>query len=631
MIKLKTTLILLCGVSLLMAQNDFVDVSFRAGVAHAFHVDLATFGGGVAVLDYNKDGYEDLYVTGGTVDGKLYRNLGDGTFKNEFYRAGGFERTREFYTQGVSAADVDKDGDKDLIITTMYALDGLRTLAPNLLYLNNGDGTFTDATEKWGLEDFRSNSQAATFGDLNADGYPDLFIANYYSNALQGVNLFNENTISNSFHSAVDYVFINVNGAYFMEASHIYGMEHDGFGFQGIFTDYDNDRDVDLYIANDFGFKNTPNRMLRNEFPRTKLLDRSLNVAMNYGMNAMGIASCDYNFDGWMDYFTTNLSTSLFTVNMGKTDNDFVQRTLSLGLAKQMIDHPDYQGIPISWGANFFDYDNDADPDLFVANGALNPTIRLNPNFFFENDNGHFTEVSQEKRLDDIQIARGSAVFDYDNDGDLDLFVVNQFPRDPSNDLPYPRCLMYENKSENNGNNWLKISLLGIQSEANGISSRVEVTANGKTQMREIDGGSSHLSQSSTIAHFGVADATEVDITVKWVGGKTQTLENVKVNQHLTIKESYETSVTTTPSTLKAFPGFFTDEVTFQYDLQESGTFVLDVLDINGNVVDTVIKNIQGNRRGFAQWTVPTTLLRGVYTFRLQTKNEVIATQGVRL
>ncbi|MFK7936801.1 MAG: CRTAC1 family protein [Saprospiraceae bacterium] len=631
MVKIKFTLFILICYSITYAQSDFVDVSFLAGVGHSFHVDLATFGGGAAVIDYNNDGLEDLYVTGGSVDGKLYRNLGDGTFKNEFYKAGGFPRTSEYYTQGVSAADVDKDGDKDLLITTMYALDGLRTLAPNLLYLNNGDGTFTDATEKWGLEEFTSNSQAPTFGDLNADGYPDLFIANYYSNPLRGVNIFNESTISNSFRAATDFIFLNVNGEYFIEASHIYGMEHDGFGFQGVFTDYDNDRDVDLYIVNDFGFKKTPNRMLRNEFPRTKLLDRSLNVAMNYGMNAMGVAKSDVNFDGYMDYFTTNLSTSLLTINGGAANDDFIQKTLTYGLARQQIEHPDYQGIPISWGANFFDFDNDGDEDLFVANGALNPTIRLNPNFFYENEDGIFKETSQEQRLDDEQIARGSVVFDYDNDGDLDLFVVNQFPRDPSNDLRYPTCLMYENRSERNGNNWLKIDLEGIRSEANGISSRVEVTANGKTQIREIDGGSSHLSQNSTIAHFGLADATEVEVTVKWIGGKTQTLKNVAVNQHLTIRERFTNTPSEAASQLKAFPGFFTDEVNFQYELQRASTFVLDVIDISGNVVATVMKNNGGNPRGIAQWQVPSGLLRGVYTFRLQTGDEVIAVQGVKL
>lgn len=621
---------LLLNPSFLTAQTDFTDVTYQSGIAHAFHVDMATFGGGVAILDFDNDGYEDLYVTGGTVDGKLYRNLGNGRFVNAFYKAGGFPRTREFYTQGVSAADVNKDGFKDLLITTMYALDGRRTLAPNLLYINNGDGTFTDATEDWGLEDFRSNSQAPTFGDINADGYPDLFIANYYSNALQGVNIFNEHTISNSFHAAIDFLFINVRGKYFVEASGIYGMDHDGFGFQGIFSDYDNDQDLDLYIANDFGFKKTPNRMLRNEYPRKKMLDRSLNVAMNYGMNAMGIASCDYNFDGWMDYFTTNLSTSLFTENKGKSA-DFQQTTVQLGLAIPMIEDPIYSGIPISWGANFFDYDNDTDMDLFVSNGALNPTIRLNPNFFFEYGEGKFQQVAKDKNLFDEQIGRGSAVFDFDNDGDLDLFVVNQFPRDPSNDLPYARCKLYRNNAEQNDHNWLKISLKGFQSDADGIGSRVEVKVGDRNCIREIDGGSSHLSQSSTIAHFGLEEATEVDVTIKWIGGKIQTLKNVKANQHLVIQEAFETNTTITNNQLKTYPGFFTDEVVLEYEIDHIGEFQIDVIDIKGNVVANIIEATSNNQSGFLTWNVPKNLLRGVYVFRLYTQHGIVSTRGVKL
>ncbi|NJL76623.1 MAG: VCBS repeat-containing protein [Saprospiraceae bacterium] len=346
-------------------KKTFVEVSEQAGINHSFKVDLATFGGGACVLDFNNDGFEDIYVTGGAAPDVLYKNNGDGTFTN-IHTPTSFKRTYDSYTQGVAAADINKDGYKDLIVTTMNYLNENRSSAPNLLYLNNGDGTFTDITEKWGLENFRVNSMAASFGDVNADGYPDLFIANYFSSSAAGISIYNEQTITNSFQPSIDYLFLNTSGQGFVDARAFYGLEHDGFGFQGIFTDYDNDGDLDLYIANDFGYKSSPNLMLRNEYPQKKFINFANRLALNYGMNAMGIAYCDYNFDGWMDYFVTNLSTSVFSAN-AKEGKPFIDRTFGLGVGISTIVDSVYTGPPVSWGANFFDFDHDTDMDLFIS------------------------------------------------------------------------------------------------------------------------------------------------------------------------------------------------------------------------------------------------------------------------
>ncbi|MEL6357152.1 MAG: VCBS repeat-containing protein, partial [Bacteroidota bacterium] len=476
------TFLWVLSISCFQAQSAFTEVSQEAGIDHAFRVDQATFGGGVAVIDFDNDGWEDLYVTGGAEQDALFRNEGDGTFSNVL-NGSGLEITRDYYTQGVAAADVDRDGDKDLIVTTFTDMSPGRFPAPNLLFINNGNGTFTNATEEWGLDDYRVNSCGVSFGDINGDGFADMFVANYYTTTALGFNIYNEETITNSFTPALDYLFINTGGRGFVEVGQLYGLVDDGFGFQGYFSDYDLDGDLDILVANDFGFRRTPNRLYRNDFPTRNFTDRSLQEAMNFGMNAMGIAPADFNFDGRMDYYVTNLGTSVFSANQWP-EGPFADFTFFSGIGLPQIEDSLYTGLPISWGANFFDYDNDTDLDLFVANGALNPTIRLNPNLFYECDEDlKYSMTARENNLFHYGIGRGSVTFDYDNDGDLDLFVVNQYPRDftdLSGTLPPPRCLLYRN--ETNTGNWVKIDLRGEQATTFGLGSRIMLYAAGRNQ-----------------------------------------------------------------------------------------------------------------------------------------------------
>ena len=621
-------------ISLLLMSFDllgqsFTEVSQEAGIDHAFKVDLATFGGGAAVLDFDNDGYEDLYVTGGANDDALYRNNGDGTFTNVFNSAG-FEHVKQVYTQGAAAADINRDGYKDIIVTTMNYLDERRSIAPNLLFLNNGDGTFTDVTDKWQLGGDRVNSMGASFGDFNADGYPDLFVGNYFSNSTTGISIYNESTITNSFRPSIDFLYINVGGEYFVDVREFYGLDHVGFGFQGMFTDYDNDADLDLYIVNDFGFKSTPNLMLRNEFPEKRYLDRSINQALNYGMNAMGIAAADFNYDGWMDYFVTNLGASLFTINKGNGEG-FRDGTVQYNLAIPVINDEQYTGPPVSWGVNFFDYDHDTDNDLFICNGALNPTIRPNPNLFFEFEKGTFDEVSQEHGLNDLRIGRGSVVFDYDNDGDLDLFVVNQEPRDITSTLPEARCLLYRNDAPKNGN-WLQVALDGIQAEKNGLGSRIEVKVNGKLLIREVDGGSSHVSQNTTIVHFGLGNVDKVDeLTVKWVGGNTQTLTNVGVNQKITITESPSSEKRQAVGQLNVYPTTIEESAILEYDLTEPGSVVIGLYDVRGALIEQVADISAQVQTGFWQWRPKRDLPKGIYFFKLHSESEVITRRVIKM
>ena len=211
-------------------------------------------------------------------------------------------------------------------------------------------------------------------------------------------------------------------------------------------------------------------------------------------------------------------------VNQG-AGKPFVNKARELGMSF----------FAISWGANFADFDQDGDVDLFVANGDLNPNCVAMADFYFENLGNKFEDHARAIGLADYGIGRGSVTFDYDNDGDQDLLVVNQ---EPVMDYPVTSFTrLYRNDSTRG--KWIKIALNGVQAESHGIGSKVEVEAGGKKMIREIDGGgSSHISQNSVIAHFGLGDALKIEkITVYWTGGNKQTITDIAANQLITVTE----------------------------------------------------------------------------------------------
>ncbi|WP_396632501.1 CRTAC1 family protein [Maribacter sp. R86514] len=522
--KIISLLLFFCG-WLSNAQQTFTDVTEASGIDHQYEVYEGTFGGGVTVFDFNNDGFEDLYITSGIKSDRLYLNNGNGTFK-DIFEGSGLEVTNDYVTQGVVSADINKDGYRDLFITTITTTDGKSVIprAKNLLFLNNGDSTFKDVTNEYGLEDLNSFSTGPSFGDIDADGYPDLFVGNYFQEFTGKLGIIKDATIVSANQTARSYLLKNEGGKSFENVYDEYGLGHKGFGFGGVFTDYDNDQDQDLLVNQDFGYKAVPNFLYQNEYPDDHFEDVSEQTEMDLKINAMGAAVGDYNGDGWMDYYITNIKFNMLMENQG-TGKPFVDKAKELGT----------YNLAISWGANFADFDHDEDLDLFVANGDLNPNCTPMGNFFFENNDNTYTERGRELAINDYGIGRGSVIFDMDNDGDMDLLVVNQQPI-----LNYPiasTTRLFRNDIANG--NWLKVALNGVASETNGIGSRITVVANGKRTIREIDGGgSSHLSQNSVIAHFGLGTNTKVDsVIVNWTGGNTQILTNVEINQQLDIKE----------------------------------------------------------------------------------------------
>jgi enediyne biosynthesis protein E4 len=517
------------------SQAKFEDVSKTAGIDHQFIVLQGSFGGGAVAFDYNNDGFEDLFISGGKADDMLYLNKGNGTFEN-VYEKSGLKTAIKYISQGAVSADVNKDGWRDLFIVTINSSANKEKVprAINLLFINNGNGTFRDATTEYHLDKFYSFSTAAMFGDVNNDGYPDIYVGNYFKEFAGKLNLLNDAEIVGSKQSAKGYLLINKEGKYFEDEYDKYGLTHKGFGFGGVFSDFDNDGDLDLQINHDFGYKNTPNKFYENKYPDEEFVEIGDKIKMDLPINAMGTAVGDYNGDGLMDYFITNIRTNYFMVNQG-VGKPFINLSDKLGTRVTKI--TDSSGVyhPVSWGANFADFDNDGDLDLFVSNGCTNPVVEPIPDYYFENVNDQYKNASVSSGINNKGIGRGSIVFDYDNDGDLDILLINQNPAD-ENFPNAPKSALYRNDSPQK--NWIKIALTGINSDKNGIGSKVEVVVGDKRMYTEIDGGSSHASQNSVIAHFGLGNNDHVDtIRIHWLGGGEQILVNQKANQLIKITE----------------------------------------------------------------------------------------------
>lgn len=520
-----SSLLLLLFPFCLSAQ--FTDITDTAGLNHQFQVLEGMFGGGACVIDFNQDGFEDVYVTGGTVDDQLLRNNGDGTLTNVF-EGSGLELTRRFVTQGVSGADVNRDGYIDLLVTTITARDSVRTIprARNLLFLGQADGTFRDGTDAFGLTDGYSFSTGGSFGDFNIDGWPDLFVGNYFIGYEGKLSVISDATIVGANQTAYDYLLMNDGGQGFVDVAKDYNAYHRGFGFGGVFTDYDNDGDQDLIVNNDFGYKAIPSIVYENRFPRKEFRDVSEELELNLRINAMGSAVGDPNGDGLLDYYMTNIRFNRFMVQAGEGEP-----------FENKIKEANMNFVSISWGANWADFDHDGDLDLFVSNGDLNPNCVPMANYFFDNlGGGKFEDIAKTNGTGDYGIGRGSVAFDLENDGDLDLLVVGQQAVLPNYPVESVTRLF---RNDGAKGNWLKVRLRGHTSELNGLGSRVTVFSDGRQMIREIDGGgSSHLSQNSLIAHFGLGASEMVDsVLITWNGGKEQLLTDVPANQLLEVEE----------------------------------------------------------------------------------------------
>lgn len=508
---------------------QFVDVTEAAGIhfEHAGGIDLrvvpALVGSGAAWRDYNNDGALDLYIVNsaalrpepGTILPKnaLYRNNGDATFTDVTDTAGVGDTG---WGMGCAFADYDNDGDADLYVTNYKA---------NVFYRNNGGGIFKRFSSGAGGIGHDGFGAGIAWGDYDTDGYLDLYIGNYteYTKVPQGDEVF----FPYDFFGQTNLLYLNKGDGSFInitDAAKVNGGFHMTLGVAA--ADYDADGDMDLYLAND----TDQNILYRNDgdltFTNTNRPDaRSRTGDIRSGM---GIAWGDYDTDGALDLFVTNWldENNVLYRNNGDgtfTDVSAQSRIFESGLGKTC------------WGTALFDVDNDGDLDLFFACGHIDPAsweVHGQSDVLLRNDgDGTFTDISEAvglRQFAPLGVGRGVAVGDYDADGDLDLFIVNNGGK--------PMLLRNDG---GNRQNWLQIRLVGTVSNRDGIGAQVRARVGKLQQIRQVTAGDSYLSQSSPAVAFGLAHHKKVDsVEIQWPSGIVQTLKEVRINQRLVVVES---------------------------------------------------------------------------------------------
>ena len=501
---------------------QFTNVIQSSGLDHHHETDIF-IGGGAAFFDYNNDGWLDLYVTGGFDHDRLFQNDSKGSFIDVSEGTLIDQLTQSGYSFGVTYGDINNDGCDDLLV---YTYDRSIT---NKLLLNTCDGRFIDVTSAAGLLESSISSAGAMF-DYNSDGFLDLYVANYIDEFFfikdeDGVIVDLEGTCLPNF-------FYRNNGDLsFDEVSESLGVDDVGCALSVLVTDYDQDGDQDLYVANDHGETVIPNSMYENQNASLSLVqDKGLDVSFY----SMGIASGDYDADGDLDYYVTSIGDNALLNNR---DSVFTRVEQELGVANGPYADGTYT---TGWGANFFDYDNDLDLDLFVSNGFIDAgfldvfTTLQDTNKFYVNENGSFTDVTNDFGMNIEYINRGSITGDYDNDGDLDLFVVTIGDGNQ-------KSLFYRNDFTND-NNYLKLKLEGVTSNRNAFGSTVRLYTGGSMLLREHNSGGSHASQNSPDVHFGLGTNTVIDsLVIRWPTNNKTVLANVPVNEFISVLEGATT------------------------------------------------------------------------------------------
>ncbi len=499
---------------------------------------LETMGTGVGWIDYDQDGLMDLYfVQSGATDAykpakplrsALYRNNGDGTFTDVTDKAGvGGEG---HYGQGVAVGDFDNDGFPDLYVTGYGRA---------ILYHNNGDGTFTDVTAKAGVGDEGQWSTSAAWFDYDKDGYLDLVVTNYLdwspaNNIWCGERApgYRSYCNPNNYHGQKTKLYHNNHDGTFTDVSEKSGVgipESKGMGV--VTADFNNSGWQDIAIAND----TWSNFLFQNKHDGT-FQDVSLISGLAASEDGryeagMGIDAADVDGDGLLDVYITHLDFELNRLYHNNGDGTFTDATYSSGIGNKVIT---LSGV----AAKFIDYDNDGWPDILQANGAMVDNVNLyhsevsykEPLLMFRNlGSGHFEKVSDALGPDFVRpvVGRGLATADFLNDGAVG-FVVNC-----RGDAPE---LMRNDGG--NANHWIEIMLVGTKSNRDGIGSILRLTSEGVTRVEQSKGGTSYMSASDPRIHFGLGKRTKIDsLVISWPSGQVDKLTNIPIDQIITVKE----------------------------------------------------------------------------------------------
>jgi len=524
---------------------QFKDVREAAGITFQHDATateekeyIETMGNGLGWIDYDQDGLMDLYLVQ-TAEAEwykpprplrsaLYHNNGDGTFTDVTEKAG--VAAEGLYGQGVAVGDFDNDGYPDLYVTGYGRA---------ILYHNNGDGTFTDVTAKAGVADEGQWSTSAGWFDYDKDGYLDLLVCNYiawspknnlwcgerrpgyraycHPDNYRGLRL-------KLYHNNHDGTFTDVS-----DKSGVGVPEAKGMGV--VLVDLNNDGWPDIFVAND----TWPNFLFINKKNGT-----FQDVSFSSGLAAsedgkyeagMGTDSADVDGDGWFDIYVTHLDFELNRLYRNNHDETFDDITYSSGIGNKAIF---LSGVSM----RFLDYDNDGWVDIFQSNGSMLDNIHLyhsevtwmEPKLMFRNlGQGKFEKVSEQLGPDFMKptAGRGCAVADFDNDGDLDVAV--------SNSGSYPQLLRNDG---GNANNWLEVMLVGVKSNRDGVGAALKLTSEGFTQYQQRKGGMGYMSAQDPRIHFGLGQRKTIEsLEITWPSGAVEKLTDLPINQIITVKE----------------------------------------------------------------------------------------------
>lgn len=469
---------------------NFTDVTQESGLITTSHATTATFG------DYNNDGCEDIFIGNG-FDGEtgtpstLYKNNCNGTFEDVSESAG--INKEKLHTRGVAWGDYNNDGFIDIYISTWGEINFNKSESawklinwksePNILYKNNGDGTFTNVTKIAGVG-----------GEAKCDKYMNF-------NNKPKRELLNEN----------------------QEGKNNYpGLKSN---WQPIWFDYNNDGLPDIYVSHEV----TTNALYKNNGNGT-FTDVTEQAGLCQLHSTHGVAVGDYNGDGYLDLYITGSLRNLFYINNGN------------GTFKEVSEENNTADFGfLGWGVGALDYNNDGNLDIYVVNGSSqNTSVKYNYpsrlDALFENDgHGNFKNVSQKAGLFGNDFKTFGAFADYNNDGFTDALILSDPDPNIATSPNLPNRLY---KNQPNGNHWLTIRLLGTKSNKDGIGAKLIIESQGKKQYREVGSGGSLMSQNSPWPTFGLNQASIVDeLTIKWPSGSIQTLHSLKTNQILIIKE----------------------------------------------------------------------------------------------
>ena len=501
---------------------------------------VETVGCGCGFIDYDNDGWLDIFLLNGTrfegaparTSNRLYKNNRDGTFADVTEKAG---LLKTGWASAVTVGDFNNDGFDDLFLTYW---------GQDVLYRNNGDGTFTDITEKAGLVYSGKTRWGAgcTFVDYNRDGYLDLLVSNYVDLDISKVPKPGESAYCNWKGIPVNcgprglppgrlWLYHNNRDGTFSDVSEKSGVAKatGSYCMTTVAADFDNDGWPDLYVACD----TSPSFLLKNNRDGT-FTDIGLEsgVALNEdGMEqaGMGLGIGDYNLDGLLDILKTHFAddTAILYRNNGKNSFEDVTNSVGLGVETRFV----------SWGAGMPDLDNDGYPDLFWVTGSVYPEVEKvlpsypfkSPRIVFRNlRNGKFEELLDQAGpgVSATHASRGCAFGDFDNDGDLDVLIMN---------LNEPPSLLRNDVSGTD--HWIKVKLIGTKSNRSAIGGQVTVHYGGKMQTQEVLSQASFYSVNDFRLHFGLGAIDKVDVEVRWPNGGTDQFRGIAAGHLITIRE----------------------------------------------------------------------------------------------